>query len=353
MDISEPATLAILGALAVGVVLGGVMHISQFCLRTAFFAEAVSERIPQARQWLVALIVAVVGTQALLYFTSLDLEGSIYRLSVLSPIALMVGGFCFGAGMILARGCLARQTVLLAGGNLRSLVVVIVAGLVAYATSRGILAYPRLGLESLLTVSVADSGLWTGITLATLLAFAFLLARTAFSGKRPEHQLKYILAGAFVGLAVPAAFAISGIWALDEFDPQPAESLRFTLPLGESLLYLLIHTGTEASFAIALIGGTIAGAGLSALARQEFSWRSYESPRQMLRSLAGATLMGFGGVLALGCTIGQGLSGLAALSPGVVFAVPAILLGGYSMRRLDERQLLRQKTDPLGCTSSP
>ena len=352
MDISEPATLAILGALAVGVLLGGSMHISQFCLRTAFFAEAVSERIPQARQWFMALIAAVVGTQALLYFTSLDLEGSIYRPLALSPLALIAGGFCFGVGMILARGCLARQTVLLAGGNLRSLVVVIVAGLVAYATSRGILAYPRLGLESLLTVPVSDSGVWWGIALATLLAFAVLLARTALQAKAPPNQLKYILGGAFVGLAVPAAFAITGVWAFDEFDPQPAESLRFTLPLGDSILYLLIHTGTEASFAIALIGGTIAGAGLSALVRREFSWRGYESPRQMLRSLAGAVLMGFGGVLALGCTIGQGLSGLAALSPSVVFVVPAILLGGYSMRRLDERPLLRSKTGPVSCTPS-
>jgi uncharacterized protein len=117
-----------------------------------------------------------------------------------------------------------------------------------------------------------------------------------------------IVAGALIGLAVAYGFAATGIIGADPFDPQRVESLTYVLPPGETIVYFLTYTGATIDFGIGLVLGTLGAAFLTAAFKGELRLEAFDDAREMRRHLAGAFLMGFGGVSALGCTARQGIS---------------------------------------------
>ena len=324
----EPAQIAILGGLIVGFIFGGASLLGHFCLRSLVITQIREVRVQQTRQWMVAVLVALVGVMGLQTYMGLDLQGSIYRMDVLNPLGVLVGGLLFGAGMVLARGCLARHLVLGGAGNIRSWVLLLVAGLSAYATARGIFAHGRLFFNDLWVVE-HDPTQYQFLVLGVLVLL--VLVGLVYAGKdiwQPKDRIKEFISAILIGLCVVAAFYVTGIIGLDEFDPIPAESLRFTLPLGDGLVYLITQTGSQANFAIALIAGTIAGSFIMARFTKQFEWRSFENAPMTLRYLLGGVMLGIGGVMALGCTIGQGLVGIATLSSSAPLAILGIVIGG-------------------------
>ena len=346
MDAFEPKFFLIAGALVVGFAFGAVSRISGFCMRSAVIEVAERRPARQTAAWVTALIVAIAGTQALATFEIVDLSTSIYLSNEMFWISLAVGGFLFGLGMILTRGCGGRHLVLAAGGNLRSWIVVTVLGLTAYATLRGILAIPRTWVESAGTVEFSESqslpvllaagvGLDAGmvalaLTVLCVLTGLFVLLRLA----RRAGSFIGMIAGGTIGLLFPAAWLVTGFLGFDEFDPTRAESVTFTAPMGEAIQYLLTYTGASADFGISVIGGTLAGAFAVALLTGTLKAEGYETPGQLARYVLGGAMMGFGGVLALGCTIGAGLSGVSTLSLGSVIALLSIVAGGAVGHRL-------------------
>lgn len=327
----------LLGALAIGVAFGAVSRLTAFCFRSAVLEITAGKTGFQVRAWAVALATAVAATQALSMLGIVDLSSSIYLTTRITWLALAVGGLAFGIGMILARGCGARHMVLIAGGNLRSAIVLSVLGIVAYMTLRGILALPRTALESLGTADLAaydmaSQGLadvtglgntapWIAVSVLALVALVLLLRTDALV------RWKALATGAAVGLLIAAGWYVTGVIGFDEFAPVRTESLTFTAPVGNAIQFLMTYTGATADFGIVAVAGTVIGAMAVALVRGQWHLEAFETPKQLLRYVAGGALMGFGGVLALGCTVGAGLSGVSTLSLGSILAVVSIFIG--------------------------
>ncbi|MHA6325768.1 YeeE/YedE family protein [Roseivivax sp. CAU 1753] len=320
--------VAVFFGLALGLVFGVLAEITRFCFRRALVGE---DRRAAAGVWFAALATALLGTQAAIATGYLDFDAHRFMSGDLPIVAILVGGLLFGAGMVLTRGCVSRLTVLTAGGNLRGLFVLMVFALVAHATLKGVLAPVRTTLGAT-TVSLGETvslaALPGGAALWTALIAVAALAIAARSGARPLH----LVLAAALGLLVPAGWVGTGFVLFDDFDPVALESLSFTAPWADTLFFTLASTSIPAGFGTGLIGGVLAGALVSSLIAGRFAWQSFESPAQTGRYGLGAVLMGMGGVLAGGCTIGAGLAGVPTLSVAAILALVAIALGAFAMQ---------------------
>ncbi|MDP2578652.1 YeeE/YedE family protein [Shimia thalassica] len=309
-------------ALAVGVLFGFFAERTQICFRRALVGQ---DRRAAAGVWLLALAVAMIGTQVAVFAELISFGDHRFMTSDLPVLAILLGGALFGAGMVLTRGCASRLTVLSGTGNLRALMVLFIFAFVAHATLKGLLSPLRVGLGGI-TVSLENAalpgpaGLWVAVVVLVAL---FVAVR---SGNTPLR----LLGAVAIGALVPLAWVGTGFVLYDDFDPVAFESLSFTAPAADSLFFTVASTAVSANFGVGLIGGVIAGSLLASLLFKSFQWQSFETPRQTGRYMFGAVLMGFGGVLAGGCTVGAGLSGLPTLSISAVLAVAAIAAGALA-----------------------
>jgi uncharacterized membrane protein YedE/YeeE len=348
--------LVALAGFAAGIAFGATAQRTNFCTMGAISDAVLVGSHSRMRAWALATAVAILGSQALHLAGIVDLNQSIYLTPNLGWAGAVLGGALFGFGMTLAGGCGSKTLVRLGAGSLKSLIVFLVLGLSAYATVRGLFAVPRARLEELTNANLAKLAVprqgvpdllakLTGIgvgplraALALAVAGAFLVycfRDAAFRASRRD-----IAAGAIVGLLVPAGWLITGVLGKDEFDPTPLASFTYVAPSGDMLQYLMTFTGAKIGFGVALGFGTIAGAFLAAVAAREFQFEAFAGAPDMLRHLAGGAMMGVGGVLALGCTIGQGITGMSTLALGSVLAWLSILAGGYlGIKYLDRGSL--------------
>ncbi|WP_434286476.1 YeeE/YedE family protein [Celeribacter sp. SCSIO 80788] len=327
LDLSPRLASVILG-LVIGVLFGALAEVSRFCFRRAV-AGPRSERGAAAGVWLAALATAVLGTQIAVAEGLISFADHRFLTPDLPWLAILTGGLMFGAGMVLTRGCVSRLTVLSGSGNLRAALVLVVFAVVAHATLKGVLAPVRTALGSV-TLPLGNAALpgpallWTALIAGTAALVAW---KYAASGRD-------LILGALIGLLVPAAWVGTGFVLFDEFDPIAMESLSFTSPAAETLFWSVAASSIPAGFGTGLIGGVILGALASSLLSDRFRWQSFESPRQTGRYIAGAALMGVGGVLAGGCTVGAGLAGVPSLSLAATLALVSIALGGTLAARV-------------------
>jgi uncharacterized membrane protein YedE/YeeE len=308
-----------LAAFAVGIGFGALARWSGFCLRGAVEDVLTKPDAPRARGFLLAIVVALFSVQALVLYGGLDLSKAVILPTSLFWGGALLGGALFGVGMVLTGGCGTRMLVLAAGGNLRSVVVFFVFGFVAYATIRGILAPSRAALMAASSVALPRQTLplWAGgAVLVAALAFIVWCRVPA----------KHLVAGGLIGLLVPAGYLVTAVLGGDEFEPATVESVNVTRGAGDALIYLLTWTGSKINFGIAFAAGVFVGALLVVALQRDFKLVGFERPSDMLRYAGGAALMGVGGVLALGCTVGNGLTGIASLAPTSFIALPAMVL---------------------------
>jgi len=323
-----PRSAALILGLILGLGFGAMAEISAFCFRRGIVAGP--NRRAALATWVLALAVAVLGTQAAMALGLIDFTGHRLHATALPWLAILGGGLAFGAGMVLARGCPARLTVLAASGNLRAATVLLVFALVVIAALRGALA-PLVQVIAAPTLpSIGGLTALPGAVPAAVLAVAALSLALLRGAGVP---LRHLAAAAGIGLLVVAGWLGTGFLLQDEFDPIAVESLAFTSPYGEAIFWTAAATAVEAGFGPGLIAGTLLGALALALASGRFRWQSFSSPRETGRYLAGGALMGLGAVLAGGCTIGAGLSGGATLSVSALMALAAIALGGVATDR--------------------
>jgi uncharacterized membrane protein YedE/YeeE len=345
MDAS-PLYLLPLAGLLIGGAFGAVIERSGFCTMGAVSDWAGLGDTTRLRAWALAIAVAIIGAQGLHLVGAIDLGRALYAGTRLTWLGHLAGGALFGIGMTLAGGCGSRTLARLGAGNLKSLVVALVLGIVAYATLRGVLAPLRIALIEPLSTRLPQPQ-----TLPDLFAPGSAAMRAALAGAaalglaawaladrrlRARHGL---LAGALgTGLLATAAWAATGVLGHDDFDPAPLASLTFVAPIGETVMYTMLATGSSFSFAVATCLGLIAGAAASALRAGRFRWEGFADRADLARHLVGAAAMGMGGVLALGCTIGQGVAGLSTLSVGAILTMLGIVAGGaLATRALAER----------------
>ena len=311
-------------ALIIGAMFGVLAQITKFCFRRAIVGE---DRRAAAGVWLTALAVAVVGTQTAVAAGYITFDEHRFMVSDMPVLAIALGGLLFGAGMVLTRGCVSRLTVLTGSGNLRAALVVLVFAVVAHMTLKGVFAPVRTALGAVTvplgdTVSLAalpgGALLWTGVIAVAALAYAL----------RSGNRVGTLVLAALIGLLVPAAWVGTGFILYDDFDPIALESLSFTSPAADTLFWTIASTSIAPGFGTGLIAGVVGGALVASLISGSFQWQSFDTPRQTGRYMAGASLMGVGGVLAGGCTLGGGLSGVPTLSLAAILAIAMIALGG-------------------------
>ncbi len=321
-------------ALALGLIFGLLAEPTRFCFRRAV-AGPRGERRAAGGLWLWALGFAVLGTQGAALAGLIDFGGHRLTTTALPVLAIVLGGLAFGIGMVLTRGCITRLTILSATGNLRALVVMLAFAVVAHATMKGLLA----PLRTALSAQTVDFGIGSLAALpGGALVWSLIVAVPALVfGLTARIKPLTLIAGAIIGLLVPAAWVGTGYVLLDEFDPIALESLAFTAPMADSLFYVIASTAVEPTFGAGLVGGVLAGALVASLIGRRFAWQGFDSPAQMGRYLAGGALMGVGGVLAGGCTIGAGLAGVPTLGVSAILAILSIAAGGAIAARFVDR----------------
>jgi len=341
--VSDIPTIVIYAGFALGLVFGVVALLSGFCLTSGLRNWWTQGDGRMVRSFALALAVAIAGTQFLAARGLVDLSQSIYLQPAFSAPLMLFGGMLFGYGMVAANACASRAVVLLGRGNLRSLVVVATVGVTAEVTLKGLIAPLRLATlhwsqTTLHDISVPTliSSLGAGDALAHGLAVALVsgaLALFALSHAPFRRARGQIAAGVAIGLLIPAGWFITGYLGADPFNPAPVASATFVAPIADTLQYGMLSTGSTLNFGIAVVTGALTGSFVTALVTRRFEWEGYTSARHMLRSISGAALMGCGGALDYGCTIGQGLTGLSTLAVPSVVAATGILLGAAAALR--------------------
>ncbi len=358
----EPVHQVALLGLLLGVVFGAVVIKTNFCSMGAVSDWVLIGSKDRLRAWFLAIGVAILVSQGMHATGIVDISNAFYLTTNFGWLGYTLGGFLFGIGMTLASGCGQRTLARVGGGNLKSLVVLLILGLTAYMTMRGLLALFRVNVIeasniNLANADISDQGIGTLLAVATGLENVALINKIvavllggglvvfAFASKTFRTSFDNILAGLTIGLLIPAGWYITGVVGFDDFEPVRFESLTFIGPSGESLMYLMTYTGSVINFGIAGVFGVILGAFLYAFLTGRFRTETFHDHDDMVRHITGAVLMGFGGVLSLGCTIGQGITGMSTLALGSLMALVSIIFGcaltlKIEYYRLDEMTLL-------------
>ena len=353
-------------AFAISFVLGAIGQKTHFCTLGAVSDIVNMGEWSRMRMWLLAIGVAILGAGALHATGQIDLGKSIYRTANFTWLSYLVGGLSFGVGMVLASGCGSKTLIRIGAGNLKSVFVFIVLGLVAYMTMRGVLGVFRVNVLDKAAINFPGGqdipALLTGVGMAPTTAFS--LAVLAIGGgvtafcllKRDFWTLDNLLGGLGTGLAVVAAWYVSGHIGYLAEHPETLEeafiatnsgrmeSLTFVAPQAYllELLMLWSDTSRKMTFAIASVLGVIAGSGGWALLTRTFRWEGFVSLEDTANHLIGAALMGFGGVTAMGCTVGQGISGFSTLALGSIVTFLAIVAGAAGMMKFQYWRIMRE-----------
>lgn len=354
--IADNAQLALgLGGLLIGIVFGAVVYRTNYCAMGSLADIHNFGDYRRFRAWILAAATALLGTQLLHGAGLVALEKSMYLGSSFNWFGYIIGGFIFGIGMVFAGGCPSRNLARAGGGDLRSLLTLIVLGVVAYMTIAGLIAPVRAALESAAAFGLGTSGQGIGALLAKLtglpsgrvsfLATA-LIAGVAFAfcflDARFRNSPVHIISGLAIGLTVVAGWLLTGL-AYDDMATRPMApiSLTYIRPIGDSLQWLALFTATPApGFGVASVFGALLGAAAAAFAMGRFRLSTFSDTGDTVRNLLGAAMMGIGGVMALGCTVGQAVTGVSTLALGSFVTFGAIVAGGFVGLRLLERWVM-------------
>jgi len=341
------------GAFVLAFIFGAVGNKTNFCTMGAVSDWVNMGDKNRLRMWLLAIAVALLGSSALQLAGVVDLSKSIYQGPNFTWLSYILGGFLFGVGMTLGSGCGSKTLIRIGGGNLKSLVVYVFLGIAAYMTPRGMFGAFRVGVlekasitftsgQDLPSLLAAATGVakatWTAIVAATL---GGALAAYAYASKEFRASFDYTLGGVVTGLVVVGGWFVSGKLGYIAEDPQTLqeafvatntgrmESFSFVSPLAYTLEYLMLWTDKSkiVTYGIASALGVIAGSAAYALATRTFRWEGFHDAEDTANHIVGGILMGFGGITALGCTIGQAVTGISTLALGSFLTFAAIVAG--------------------------
>lgn len=353
-------------AFAIAFAFGAIVHKTRFCTMGAIADIVNMGDWSRMRMWLLAIGIAILGSTTLHAAGLIDLGKSIYRTPNFTWLSYLVGGFAFGFGMVLASGCGAKTLIRIGSGNLKALVVLVVTGITAYITLRGILGVFRVKVLETAALNLpggqdipallAGAGVAPGLALWGA-ALAIGGGLVIFSlGRRDFLTADNLLGGVAVGLVIVATWYVSGHIGYVAEDPDTLqeaflatnsgrmEALSFVAPqaYGLELLMLWSDTSRRLTFGIVTALGVVAGSAVWATATRSFRWEGFRDTEDTATHLMGAVLMGFGGVVAMGCTIGHGISGFSTLALGSIQTFAAIIAGAVVALRLQYRRLMQR-----------
>lgn len=366
-QVSLLTQLALAAAFVLAMVFGAVARATRFCTMGAISDVVHLGDWTRVRQWAAAGGVALIGFSLLAFAGLVDPGRTLYASPQWLWLSALSGGLLFGVGMVLSSGCGNKALVRLGGGSLKALMVLLVMGISAFATLKGITAVLRVA-----TVDAVHLDFATNASLPDVLAAALqlhgpslrlalglalggaLLAWAAW--RREARDPRSLAGGAAIGLLIVAAWWLSGHWAVVEEHPLTlehvflatnsgrAEAMSFVTPVAYALDWLMFYSDANKllTLGIVSVAGVVAGAALHALWSREFRWEGFAGTGDLAHHAGGAVLMGVGGVTAMGCTIGQGLSALSTLSLASLPAIAGIVAGALAALRYQAWQLQRE-----------
>ena len=363
MNADQLAQLQLTVLLAAGFVsflFGWVLHRTHFCTMGAVSDAVIMGSFDRLRQWALAIAVAILGFGLMSYAGLISPLNTIYPAQSAPWLSVMLGGLLFGWGMVWGSGCGSKSLVRLGAGNLKSFVVVVAMGIAALATLKGFLAIPRVQFFESFLLDISQGlfvGQWFGLLfnsniqqgmLMASLAVTFVLGVWIFKD-RTFISLRNVFSGVSVGLLVTGMWCVSGVLGhglehpetLEEFflatSSRKMESFSLTAPLALGLDALMYFSDGTKRFTIGMVSvlGICLGALVSAKLQGSFKWEGFSNVADLKRHLVGGCLMGIGAVMAMGCSIGQGLSGMPTLNLLSVLATTSILLGAFLALQFD------------------
>lgn len=359
------------GGFALGFVFGAVANRTNFCTMGAVSDLVNMGSWGRMRMWLLAIAVAVLGSHALQLAGLVDLSKSLYVRPNVTWLSYIVGGLLFGIGMTLGSGCGSKTLVRMGGGSLKSVVVFVFFGVAAYMTLKGLFAIWRTNWIDVLSIDLASRGLRSqdvptlisaatgmnvrSVELGVALVLAFALLAFVFKDRDFRGSFDHILGGTVVGLTIVGGWYVTGHVGFAEnpetledtffgTNSRTLESLSYTAPVAFSLELLMLWSDKSltVTFGIAAVAGIILGSLTYALASRTFRWEGLAGAEDTANHVIGGLLMGFGGVTALGCTVGQGLTGLSTLAVGSFLAFFAIIAGSAAAMKWQYWRISRQ-----------
>lgn len=341
--VTEPMLVAVFGLVG-GVVLGLAARLGRFCTLGAIEDLIYGGSDIRMRMWVLAVGIAVMGVFGLEALGFVAPHKTFYIASGWNPLAHIAGGVLFGWGMAVAGNCGYGALARLGGGDLRAFVIVLVMGVSAYAVLSGPLAASRIAafppdlLQPETHASYAALGAATlGVPQAAVgLLVGLAITAAALWPARMRAHRRAVLWGAAVGLAIASGWAGTSWVAAHGFAAVTVQSHTFARPLGDTLVWLMLASGLTAGFSVGSVTGVLLGAFTGSLIKGHFRWEACEDARELRRQIGGAAAMGVGGALALGCSVGQGLTAFSVLAYGAPITVAAIWLGAW----LGLRQLI-------------
>ncbi len=352
-DVQSIQHTVVWAGLGIGLLLGATMQRSHFCTMGAIADVVNFGDWSRAKMWIIAVAVAMFGLSVMALAGWVKPAQSIYAGDRFLWLSAAVGGLCFGFGMVLAGGCGSRTLVKMGSGSLKALVVFLVLGLFAYMTLRGVLGVMRVNTLDRVAISVTNHSLlvwisaWIGVVVSTVLIAGVM-------GTKQGRSVHTLVSGILVGAIAALAWFVSGKLGFVSADLSETleeayvgtnsgriEALSFVAPVAyvQDLLILWSDKSRAVSFGITIVLGVVLGSLASALASGGFRWEGFASTEDLANHLVGAALMGFGGVLAGGCTVGQGISGLSALSLTAMVATSGIVFGAWLCIKYQERRI--------------
>jgi uncharacterized membrane protein YedE/YeeE len=360
----------LIGAFLVALILGVVMQRTHFCTLGAVSDWVNLGDTGRIRAWFLAIAVALTGALVLEGFGLVDLQQTRppYRTANFAWARYLLGGLMFGVGMALASGCTTKNLVRLGGGNLKALIVLIVVGVFAYLmTKTSFYAVMFNSWMQLLSVNLADLGM-SGQDIGGVMAgesgdpasirllagggLAALLLFIVLRSKDFRHSFDNVSSGLAIGVGVIMGWYLTGgslgqewMEAAEWMDEPPrgigVQSYTFVNPMGEALVYLgRPGDGSRLTFGVVALAGVSVGAFLYSASTRNLRIEWFASGTDFLRHLIGAALMGVGGVLAMGCTVGQGITGVSTLALGSFVALAAMILGSATTMKVDYYKML-------------
>jgi uncharacterized protein len=351
-DLLKLQTHVLWAAFAVATVFGFITQRTHFCTMGALSDIVNMGDWTRMRMWAAAVGVAMIGFYTLGWLGLIDTGKTIYTGGRVIWLSALVGGGLFGFGMVLASGCGSKTLVRIGGGSLKSLAVFFVMGFTAFATLRGVLAVLRVNTVDRVAFDIPAGAAvpswfatgWgldpatTGLVVALVVGGGLLLWALLGPDFRNGNNL---LGGLGLGLLITAMWWVSGRLGFVAEHPETLdsvylatntgrmESLSFTAPMAYTLDWIILFSDTSKvlTLGVVTVAGVVAGALVQALLDRSFRWEGFQNTQDTALHMVGAACMGAGGVTALGCTVGQGLSGLSTLSLTSAIAVTGIVLG--------------------------
>ncbi|MFC6279895.1 MULTISPECIES: YeeE/YedE family protein [Polaromonas] len=355
MDISALnalTTQVLWAAFILAVLFGAIAQRTHFCTMGAVSDIVNMGDWTRMRMWGMAIGVAMIGFYFMAAAGLIDASKTLYASGRFIWLSALVGGFLFGFGMVLASGCGSKTLVRIGGGSLKSVVVFVVMGVAAFATLKGITAVVRVAtvdrvavdfasnasLPNWLAAAAGVSPVAAGLVLALVLGLGLMV--WALAG-RDFLRVDNLLAGLGIGAVIVGMWWVSGHLAYVAEHPETlqeaflatnsgrAEALSFVSPVAYTIDWFMFFSDKSKLLTIGIVSvfGVVVGSAIYSVATRSFRWEGFRDAEDTANHLVGAVLMGVGGVCAMGCTIGQGLSGISTLSATSIVAVAAILAG--------------------------